>query len=196
MGAVALASAEASLFGTLTTQPLWVVRTRMLLNTNPHLSDYKSFILCSRQIMRQHGWWGYARGLDLSLILAGTGVLQMYTYEGAKKLYDRLDIPQSFLSEKRFFCGALSKFFSVVLSYPITTVRTRAQQNQYIRSASTKKYAGTVEIIRRTYQDEGLSGFYKGFQANLLRGIMQRGIYFYLYEAMKDLFFAPPSPRH
>ena len=52
---------------------------------------------------------------------------------------------------------------SVLISYPITTVRTRAQQNQYVIDEKTKKYAGTFEIIKRTYRDEGLLGFFKGF---------------------------------
>ena len=50
MTAVALASGEASLFGTIVTQPLWVIRTRMLLNTNPSLKDYDNFIFSCRQI--------------------------------------------------------------------------------------------------------------------------------------------------
>ena len=80
------------------------------------------------------GWKGYATGLNLSLLLSGTGVLQMYSYEGAKRIYDSMGIPQTSLSERNFFCGALSKFASVIISYPITTVRTRAQQNQYVIS--------------------------------------------------------------
>ena len=111
----------------------------------------------------------------------------MYTYESAKTLYDSLAIPQSFLSERNFFCGALSKFISVIVSYPVTTVRTRAQQNQYVKDEKTKKYAGTMQIIARTYKHEGMSGFYKGFQVNLVKGILQRGIYFYIYEVIKDL---------
>jgi len=30
-------------------------------------------------------------------------------------------------------------------------------------------------------KDEGLRGFYKGFEANLLKGILQKGVYFYFY---------------
>ena len=153
----------------------------MLLNTNPTFNDYQNLMYSCKQINQQMGWRGYGTGLNLSLLLAGTGVLQMYTYEGAKKLYDHLDIPQTSLSERNFFCGALCKLFSVLISYPITTVRTRAQQNQYVIDEKTKKYAGTFEIIRRTRRDEGWYGFYKGFKANLLRGILQRGIYFYMY---------------
>lgn len=113
----------------------------------------------------------------------------MFTYEGLKKVYDSLDIPQTAFSEKHFFCGAVSKFAAVLVTYPFTTVRTRAQQNQYIKDDKTKKYQGSLEIIKRTLRDEGVHGFYKGFQINILRGIMQRGIYFYCYELFKDLLF-------
>jgi hypothetical protein len=44
------------------------------------------------------GWKGYATGLNLSLLLSGTGVLQMYSYEGAKRIYDSMGIPQTSLS--------------------------------------------------------------------------------------------------
>jgi len=87
MTAVALASGEASLIGTITTQPLWVIKTRMLLNTKPSLKDYDNFLFSCKQINQQHGWRGYGIGLGVSLLLSGTGVLQMYVYEGTKKLY-------------------------------------------------------------------------------------------------------------
>ena len=134
-----------------------------------------------RQIKRQSGWRGYAIGLNLSLILSFTGIVQMFVYEGTKKIYDYLPIPQSVLSERNFLCGALCKLITVLLSYPITTVRTRAQQNQYVKDEKTKKYSGDMEIIRRTYRDEGLLGFFKGFQINIFRGMLQKGIYFYSY---------------
>ena len=31
-------------------------------------------------------------------------------------------------------------------------MRTRAQQNQYVVDERTKKYAGNIEIIKRTYR--------------------------------------------
>jgi len=39
----------------------------------------------------------------------------------------------------------------------------------------------------RLYRDEGFTGFYKGIVPNLLKGIPQRGIYFYFYELFKQL---------
>jgi hypothetical protein len=80
MTAVALASTEASIFGTVITQPLWVIKTRMLLNTQPNLNDLQNFQFSCRQIHKQEGIRGYATGLNISLLLSFNGVLQMFTY--------------------------------------------------------------------------------------------------------------------
>ncbi len=109
----------------------------------------------------------------------------MYTYEGAKIVYEKLEIPESGLEEKHFFCGSISKVFSVLLSYPITTLRTRIQQNQFVGDRSSQKYSGIADLALRTVKDEGITGFYKGISANLMRGVSQKGIYFYFYEIFK-----------
>ncbi len=50
-----------------------------------------------------------------------------------------------------------------------------------LRTKRQKKYQGNIEIILKTYKDEGFLGFYKGFNANLVKGIIQKGMYFYFY---------------
>lgn len=185
MDAVVLASTEASILATLLTQPIWVIKTRMLLNLNRHISEWKNFKTQTLQIHKQHGLHGFLKGLQLSLILSFSGVVQMYVYEGAKLLYDRLNIPVSPLDEKHFVCGSLSKIFSVLLSYPITTMRTRIQQNQFVGSEKKQKYSGVGELFLRTAREEGVRGFYKGISANLMKGVAQKGIYFYFYEIFK-----------
>jgi solute carrier family 25 (mitochondrial folate transporter), member 32 len=134
MNSVLIASTEASLFGTIVTQPLWVVKTRMLLNTTSRITEIQNLVFSCRQIQRQNGLKGYSKGLGLSLILSFSGVVQMYTYEGLKKCYTYLNIAESKLLEKNFICGAICKLFVVLLTYPITTVRTRIQQNQFIKN--------------------------------------------------------------
>jgi solute carrier family 25 folate transporter 32 len=133
MNAVAIASTEASLYGTLVTQPLWVIKTRMLLNTNPSITDMQNFKFSCQQIVKHHGLAGYSRGLSISLLLSVSGVIQMYLYEGFKKAYDSLNVPQTQALEKSFFCGGLSKLLTVGISYPFTTIRTRIQQNQFLK---------------------------------------------------------------
>lgn len=137
----------------------------------------------------QHGWKGFLKGLQLSLVLSFTGVVQMYTYEAAKIMYESLSIPESALGEKHFLCGSLSKLVSAFVSYPITTLRTRIQQNQYSCGRREGKYGGVMDVAGRTFREEGIKGFYKGLTANLMKGVSQKGIYFSLYEVLKDRLF-------
>ena len=84
MESVTLASIEASGIATLVTQPIWVIKTRMLLNTNNGLTEWQNCKHQASEIYNQHGFRGFLKGLQLSLVLASTGVTQMYLYEGFK----------------------------------------------------------------------------------------------------------------
>lgn len=188
MDAVARASAEASVLTTFITQPIWVIKTRMLLNTRK-MGEFENFKYQVKEIYSHYGVRGALKGLELSLILSLSGVIQMYVYEGSKILYDKIGIPESQLGEKHFICGGLSKIFSVFMSYPITTLRTRIQQSQYINCTSSEKYKNLRHLASKTWSEEGVKGLYKGMTANLLKGVSQKGIYFYFYEIFKDVLF-------
>lgn len=71
----------------------------------------------------------------------------MYVYEGSKLIYENFKIPESLLYEKSFICGAISKMTSVLITYPLTTIRTRIQQNQYFMNRATAKYKSATDIV-------------------------------------------------
>lgn len=48
-----------------------------------------------KQINQQHGFKGFYKGLSMNLLLSFSGAVQMIVYEGSKKIYDKLGIPQS-----------------------------------------------------------------------------------------------------
>lgn len=73
--------------------------------------------------------------------------------------------------------------------YPLTTIRTRVQQNQYVHGSFDPKYKGVLDATMRTWKQEGLIGFYKGLGSNIIKGVPQKGIYFYAYELIKDKVF-------
>lgn len=181
MSAVSYSSIEASVLATLITQPIWVIKTRMLLNIQPHIGEIENAILKTREIYQQSGYKGFTKGLGVSLLLSFNGVMQMYIYEGSKRLYVNFSIPESRFSEKTFFCGSLSKLITILFTYPLTTIRTRIQQNQYFNNRTEAKYSNVREVIAKMVQGEGFRGFYKGMVANLMKGLPQRGIYFYSY---------------
>jgi hypothetical protein len=79
----------------------------------------------------------------------------------------------------------MSKLVSGVASYPLTTLRTRIQQNQYFEGSNTPKYKDVIDILVKVWQEEGIPGYFKGLVPNLLKGVLQRGAYFYCYELLK-----------
>ena len=87
----------------------------------------------------------------------------------------------------------MSKFVAILITYPLTTIRTRIQQNQYFNNRSKAKYSNALDASYRLIRDEGVSGFYKGLIPNLMKGIPQRGIYFYFYELFKNIMVGPPK---
>lgn len=159
----------------------------MLLNIKPNIGEMENAFEKGLEIYRQSGLKGFLKGIQLSLLLSFSGVIQMYIYEGSKILYEKLKIPQTSFDEKNFICGSISKLVSVMITYPITTVRTRIQQDQYFNDKTKAKYAGIIDITRRLMSEEGIRGFYKGIVANMAKGIPQRGIYFYCYESLKKV---------
>lgn len=60
---------------------------------NQNISEYQNFKKQVKQIYSQHGFNGFLKGLQLSLVLSFSGVIQMYVYEGGKILYEQLNIP-------------------------------------------------------------------------------------------------------
>jgi len=68
-------------------------------------------------------------------------------------------------------------------------MRTRLQQNQFVGICGKQKYSGVWDLACRTLREEGPCGFYKGITANMMRGVTQKGIYFYCYEIFKKTLF-------
>lgn len=76
----------------------------------------------------------------------------MLAYEGSKALYDKLKIPQTVLMEKNFICGGIAKIANVFIIYPMTTLRTRIIQNQFVKANPNQpKYNNVIEIMMRTF---------------------------------------------
>jgi hypothetical protein len=53
-----------------------------------------------------------------------------------------------------------------------------------------QKYNNALEVTSRAIREEGIGGLYKGVTANMMRGVSQKGIYFYFYEIFKEMMFA------
>lgn len=88
----------------------------------------------------------------------------------------------------------ISKVIVSSIFYPITTVRTRIQQNQYFSfdencDLKNEKYKNIRDVTIKIVKNEGMVGFYKGFLVNALKALPSKGAFFFFYEIFKDAAF-------
>lgn len=177
-----LLAASASGVLTLTmTNPVWVVKTRLCLQSSkmsPDVVKYSGLTDALVKIARQEGLRGLYSGFVPGLFGVSHGAIQFVTYEELKKHYHNYHNQPitTKLGNTEYLCfAALSKFVAAFTTYPYQVVRTRLQDLEL-------KYSGSLDCIRRTYRGEGLAGFYKGLAPNLLRVVPATMITFVVYE--------------
>lgn len=182
LAAFSISSAAA----TLIMQPLFVLKTRRLLDIKKGFGGRRVWDL-AKEVSQHHGWSGFFRGYSLSLLLALHGVSQMTTYKFLKyeldKIYGENKAPNSLIMAG----GAVSRLFTSIFLHPLATVRTRFQQNQYVEAdLANQKYSSIPDIIKKTYHNEGIKGFYKGLVPLTLRTLPSHSLFFLAYENTKN----------
>lgn len=81
--------------------------------------------------------------------------------------------------------GAVSGATGASVVYPLNVVRTRLQAQGTVLHPAT--YAGITDVARRTFQAEGIRGFYRGLTPNLLKVAPAVSISYIVYENSKRI---------
>lgn len=164
------------------TNPIWVIKTRMLSSTSNHPGAYRSITHGGRQIYRVDGLKGFYRGLVPSLFGVSHGALQFMAYEQLKRHgTNQVGQGDGGLSAVNYlwFSGA-SKVFAGSVTYPYQVVRARLQMYE-----AGQTYKGVRDAIAQIWKQEGLGGFYKGLGPNLVRVLPSTWVTFLVYEKTK-----------
>jgi len=178
-----LASGTAGMLTAISTNPIWVIKTRMLSTSARHTGAYTSIWDGTRRIYQADGLSGFYRGLVPSLFGVSHGALQFMAYEQMKKWRAargsaRQQQPLSNLDYLVF--SGLSKIFAGSLTYPYQVIRARLQTYD-----ADKTYKSARDVVNQVWKQEGLPGFYKGLGPNLLRVVPSSCVTFVVYENTK-----------
>lgn len=186
------ASTVSAIVSSMLVQPIWMLKTRRLLDEEKG-NDLKMIKKVVKDIKKDHGFFGFYRGFSLSLALSLYGTVQVTSYstltEKLKKIkkirnkgnFEKLD------NIEITIIGMVSRLNASLILHPLTTIRTRYQQRQFLEGVEGQKYLNVRDVVEKTWKNEGFRGFYKGVVPMTLRSMPSQGLFFLAYENSKRL---------
>eukprot|EP01095_Lingulamoeba_sp_RSL-Kostka_P007322 TRINITY_DN2319_c0_g1_i1.p1 TRINITY_DN2319_c0_g1~~TRINITY_DN2319_c0_g1_i1.p1 ORF type:complete len:316 (+),score=74.06 TRINITY_DN2319_c0_g1_i1:78-1025(+) len=177
------------------TNPIWVIKTRMQLQTYNDPSNYKNMFDAFRSIYQKEGIKGLYKGLVPSLFGVTHGSIQFVIYEEMKHLFvkfnnknninQKTDYDLSFI--QGLISGGLSKIAATTATYPYGVIKSRIQALPS-QASKIENTSGVIKLIITTLKKEKFLGFYRGYGVCILRVTPASAFTFACYEAIKNLF--------
>jgi len=154
-----LAAGASGALTAVVTNPIWVIKTRMLSTARNTPGAYASSLEGVRSLYRTEGLKGFYRGLTPSLIGVSHGSIQFMVYESLKDHWalSRAGGRKGLTNADTIQLSAASKMLAGSLTYPYQVVRSRLQTYD-----ARTKYKGVWDVMKQVKRHEGWSGFYKG----------------------------------
>lgn len=151
----------------LSTNPIWVINTRMtarksashepLLPGSEKLPPAKSASTLGtlRLLIKEEGFGALFAGVLPALVLVINPILQYTIFEQLKNLVEKR---RRVRPVDAFLMGALGKLLATSITYPYITVKSRAHVAKKVEG----RKEGMSASLRRIVKEEGWSGLYGG----------------------------------
>lgn len=181
----------------MSTNPLWVVNTRMKMQGARALGadhvasrnyNYKSLLDGVLQVGRTEGLAGLWSGSGSSLILTINPAIQFMVYEAVKRQMQNVYESQQLNSFIVFGVGAVAKAVATVLTYPIQLVQAKQRHGHNYEGLPRK--AGLIPILLFILRKHGFRGLFKGLEAKILQTVLTAALMFVCYEKIASIVFA------
>ncbi|KAM3082221.1 mitochondrial FAD carrier protein flx1 [Clarireedia jacksonii] len=190
-----LASGSAGIMITITTNPIWVLKTRMLSSDRGAQGAYTSMWHGVKDLWMHEGVRGFYRGIAVSLLGNSHGAVQFAVYEPLKNIWrkylarDRKDTGNGqdvkLGNAATLLISGSAKVIAGTATYPYQVVRSRVQTYD----AERRFGKGIRGVVGNLWRQEGWRGFYRGLGANVVRVLPATWVTFLVYENVR--FYLP-----
>ncbi|CAD5112900.1 DgyrCDS2108 [Dimorphilus gyrociliatus] len=165
-----LTAYTAGAINVLLSTPLWVVNTRLKLQSNSN--RYTGIIDCASKIITAEGIKALWSGTTVSLLLASNPAIQWMFYESLKRYVARIFHNDELSSFTIFILSAISKFLATFLTYPLQILQTRCRAKNSNPSA----------ILKAIIKEKNFQGLFLGFEAKLTQTVLTAAFMLVVYE--------------
>lgn len=183
-----LSAITAGAVSTTVTNPIWVIKTRLMLQTHvsQYPTHYKGTFDAFNKIRTQEGFKALYAGLVPSYFGLLHVAIHFPVYEKLKVTFNcyrgknnnhELDLSRLIMA------SCVSKMIASVITYPHEILRTRMQLKSSLPDSVQHKM---IPLIRKTYFTEGIRGFYSGFTTNLVRTVPASAITLVSFEYVRN----------
>jgi solute carrier family 25 (mitochondrial folate transporter), member 32 len=188
-----LASGISGALITLSTNPIWVLKTRMLSSDRGTAGAYENMWQGARSLWSAEGVRGFYRGTAVSLLGNSHGAVQFAVYEPLKRGWrrhlaregaDRGDTSagqEKLGNTATLVISGSAKIVAGAVTYPYQVVRSRLQTYE-----SEERFGkGIRGVVAKVWREEGWRGFYRGLGTNVLRVLPATWVTFLVYENVR-----------
>lgn len=168
-------------FTALVTNPIWVLKTRILSTSSSTPGAYTGLIDGYKRVLEEEGIFGFWKGFVPSLLGVSQGALQFTVYDSLKYHWLKSDERQLKVWEY-IAVSCVSKIVAAVTLYPCQVLKSRLQDYQSIKQRKRVR-----DVVWSLYHREGIRGFYKGVAPNVIRVLPATCITFTVYESLSKV---------
>lgn len=179
------ASVTAGAASSIAVNPIWVVKTRLMIQTGKEDVYYKGTLDAFRKMYKNEGIRVFYSGLVPSLFgLIHVGI-HFPVYEALKKALhvgttgDTHSAPEHKLW-RLIVASSASKLIASTITYPHEILRTRMQMRKVPNGDTSLRQA-----IEHIYRKDGIKGFYAGYLTNLARTVPASAVTLVSFEYFK-----------